>query len=163
MVDQMLGGLFGGPDADRMRSQARDFVSRYEQGAPHEGYTNDEVAERFRTVSGRMSDDDMRQAARESLQRMPREQRREFRRMMRERGARFDRDDDDDVDSMAQATQRFMKEDQQGGGGILGGLFGGGGQAPGQQQEGNLLDNPAVKAAMAGMAAFAMKKVLDSR
>jgi len=169
----MLGGLFGGPDSDRMRSQAQDFVGRYETGQPHEGYTNDEVAERFRQVSGNMSDDDMREAARESLKRMSPEQRREYKKAMRQRGARgFDRDDDnDDPEILAQATQGFMKEqpDQGDGiGGFLGGMFGGGNDQPAQRQvpqqdQGSMLDNPAVKAAAAGMAAFAMKKMMDSR
>ncbi len=174
MVEGMLGGLFGGPDSDRVRSQAQDFVGRYETGQPHEGYTNDEVADRFRQVSGHMSDDDMREAARESLKRMSPEQRREYKHAMRKQGAPgFDRDDNDDPDVLAQATQGFMKQQpDQGGGGIggfLGGMFGGGNEpaqrkVPQQQQDqGSMLDNPAVKAAMAGMAAFAMKKMMDNR
>lgn len=174
MVEGMLGGLFGGPDSDRMRSQARDFVGRYETGQPHEGYSDDEVVERFRQVSGQLSDDDMREAARESFKRMSPEQRREYKRAMRQRGARqFDQDDDnDDPDILAQKTQRFMKEQpqQEGGlGGLLGGLFGGGdasqpqAQAQQRDQGGSMLENPAVKAAMAGMAAFAMKKLLDQQ
>lgn len=166
MVDSMLGGLFGGPDGDRMRSQARDFVGRYETGAPHEGYDRDEVLDRFRTARGAVNDDDMRDAARQSFGRMDREQRREFKRAMRQRGASGFDDDDDDPEVMAQATQRFMKESpaDQGGGGLFGGLFGGGGgSARPAQQDNDLMDNPAVKAAMAGMAAFAMKKILDNR
>jgi hypothetical protein len=169
----MLGGLFGGPDGDRVRSQARDFVSRYEQGAPHEGYTRDEVLERFQTARGAVGDDDMRDAARQAFQRMSPDQRREYKRAMRQRGVQgFERDDDgDDPEILAQATQRFMKESpqqEQGGlGGLFGGLFGGGQSeqrpAPQQQNNDDFLDNPAVKAAMAGMAAFAMKKVLDNR
>ena len=172
MVQGMLGGLFGGPDADRMRSQAQDFVGRYETGQPHEGYSSDEVMDRFRQVSGHMSEDDMREAARESFRRMSPEQRREYKRAMRQRGARgFDRDDDnDDPDVLAQMTQGYMREQpqQEGGlGGLLGGLFGGGQSSQPQAQQpdqgGSMLDNPAVKAAMAGMAAFAMKKMLDQR
>ena len=171
MVDGLLGGLFGGPDSDRMRSQAQDFVGRYETGQPHEGYTNDEVMERFRQVRGQMNDDDMREAARQSFSRMSPDQRREYKRAMRQEGARgFDRDDDnDDPDILAQATQGFMKEQpNQGGGlgGMLGGLFGQD-QSPQrqlqQQDQGSMMDNPAVKAAMAGMAAFAMKKMMDNR
>lgn len=170
MVEGMLGGLFGGPDSDRMRSQAQDFVGRYERGQPHEGYDNDEVMERFRQVSGHMGDDDMREAARQSFSRMSPDQRREYKRAMRQRGAGGFDDDNDDPDVLAQATQGFMKgqPDQGGGiGGFLGGMFGGGNdssqrQMP-QQDQGSMMDNPAVKAAMAGMAAFAMKKMMDSR
>lgn len=173
MVDNMLGGLFGGPDDDRVRSQAKDFVSRYEQGAPHEGYGRDEVLDNFRRASQAVGDDDMRDAAREAFRRMSPEQRREYKRAMRQRGARgFDRDDDgDDPEVLAQATQTFMKErpaqaQDAGGGGLFGGLFGGGHEqqpAAHQQQDNDFFDNPAVKAAMAGMAAFAMKKILDNR
>ncbi len=174
MVDSMLGGLFGGPDGDRVRSQAKDFVSRYEQGQPHEGLERDEVLANFRRASESVGDDDMRDAAREAFRRMSPEQRREYRKAMRQRNARgFERDDDDDdPDVLAQATQTFMKErpaqqDAGGGGGLFGGLFGGGNDQPEaqaqQQQQDDFFDNPAVKAAMAGMAAFAMKKILDNR
>ncbi len=173
MVDNMLGGLFGGPDDDRVRSQARDFVNRYEQGQPHEGYGRDEVLDNFNRASQAVGDDDMRDAAREAFKRMSPEQRREYKRAMRQRGARgFERDDDnDDPEVLAQSTQTFMKErpaqQDSGGGGLFGGLFGGGQDqqrsSTQPQQQDDFLDNPAVKAAMAGMAAFAMKKVLDKR
>lgn len=173
MVDNMLGGLFGGPDDDRVRSQARDFVSRYEQGQPQEGYGRDEVLDNFNRASQAVGDDDMRDAAREAFKRMSPEQRREYKRAMRQRGARgFERDDDnDDPEVLAQSTQTFMKErsaqQDSGGGGLFGGLFGGGQDeqrsSTQPQQQDDFLDNPAVKAAMAGMAAFAMKKVLDKR
>lgn len=174
MVEGMLGGLFGGPDDDRVRSQAQDFVSRYDSGPPQEGYSNDEVRDRFKQVYGRVNDADMQDAARESFRRMSPEQRKEYRRAMRQHGARqFDgNDNNDDPDVLAQATQGFMKEQpQQSGGGLggmLSGLFGDHelNQPQVQQRQaqgGSMLENPAVKAAMAGMAAFAMKKMMDQR
>jgi hypothetical protein len=50
-------------------------------------------------------------------------------------------------------------------GGLLGGLTGGGQQSGAQAQggAGNLLDNPIAKAALAGIAAMAMKRVMGGR
>ena len=86
MVDQLLGGLFGGQDDDdddRRRSRARDFVSRYEQGPPHEGYDDDEVFHNYRSVEGRLSPQEYEEVAAEAFGRMPAEQRREMRRIRR--------------------------------------------------------------------------------
>ncbi|MCC6312866.1 MAG: hypothetical protein IT337_02545 [Thermomicrobiales bacterium] len=176
MVDQMLGGLFGGPDSDRVRSQAQDFVTRYNQGQPHEGYDNQEVVNQFRNAARNAQPQDMENAATEAFSRMPREQRREYRRAMRQRGYRqFQGDDNDDPRVLAQQTQGFMKEqaEQHPGGieGFLGNLFGhGNANQPATQQtqaqpqeQGSILDNTAVKAAMAGMAAFALKQMMDKQ
>lgn len=177
MVDSLLGGLFGGPDGDRVRAKAQDFSSRYDKGAPEEGYSNDEVLDQFRSSFGQLNPDQQREATEQALQRMSPEQRKEYRRAMRQqqRGAtqHFSQDDHDDPRIAAQETQSFMKdasENQSGGlGGMLGNLFGGGGASQQQahavpvQEQGSMLDNPAVKAAMAGMAAFAVKKIMDQR
>jgi hypothetical protein len=174
MVDQLLGGLFGGQDDDdddRRRSRARDFVSRYEQGPPHEGYDDDEVLHNYRSVEGRLSPQEYEEAAAEAFNRMPAEQRREMRRMMKERsGGRFDVDNDDPRE-LARMTSRFREQDSSGGGlaGLLG--FGGGGGGGGDLLSasgrgggsgglGDLMSNPVAKAAMAGVAAIAMKKMI---
>lgn len=164
MVDKMLGGLFGGPDQDRMRSQAKDFVSRYEQGPPEHGYEAPEVQDHFKTVGRHMSPEDVQDAAREAFRRMSPEQRRAYKNAMRERGmSQFQAipDENDDPDILAEQTQKFMKEEAEKKGGFdgsVGSLFG---EEPGKGS--NMLDNPAVKAAFAGMAAFAFKKFLDSQ
>ncbi len=181
MVDSMLGGLFGGPDGDRVRAKAQDFSSRYDKGAPEEGYSNDEVLDQFKSAFGQLNPEQQKEATEQAMQRMAPEQRKEYRRAMRQqqRGTNqhFSQDDHDDPKVAAQETQSFMKdasENEQGGlGGMLGNLFGGGSgtqhqaqaQSPAQAvpapDQGSMLDNPAVKAAMAGMAAFAVKKILE--
>ena len=172
MVDQLLGGLFGGQDDDDddvRRSRARDFVSRYEQGPPHEGYSDEEVLRNYRTVSRRLSPQEYEEAASEAFGRMSPDERRQFRRMMKERsGGRFNVDSDDPRD-LARTTSRFQQEDSGGGG--LASLFGFGGDDDGGRgdlvsaargdQGGGLLDSPVAKAALAGVAAVAMKKMLD--
>lgn len=43
-MDEILRNLFGGQeDEDHERRRARDFVNRYEQGSPAEGYSYEEV------------------------------------------------------------------------------------------------------------------------
>ena len=74
---------------------------------------------------------------------------------------------------LAQAASRYRQEEPSSGG--LASLFGFGGGGDDQPQKrgglldakrdegGDLLDNPLAKAALAGVAAFAVKKFLDSR
>ncbi len=177
MVDQLLGGLFGGQDDDddTRRSRARDFVSRYEQGRPEEGYDDDEVYQNYRSVSSRLSPEEYEEAAAEAFSRMDPDQRRQMKRMMRERGGlqggQFD-DDNDDPRELARMTSRYRQQDQSGSG--LAGLFGfggGGGATSGDLMSaarggggggglGDLMGNPVAKAAMAGVAAIAMKKMI---
>jgi hypothetical protein len=175
MVDQVLKGLFGGQeeeDDDRRRARARDFVNRYEQGPPSEGYGNDEVLRNYRAVTDRLSPEQYQEAAAESFSRLSKEERRQMRRAMKKKtGGRIDAASDDPRD-LAKAASRFQQEESASGG--LASLFdfGGGGdddQKRGglvdakRDEGGDLLDNPLAKAALAGVAAFAVKKFLDSR
>jgi hypothetical protein len=172
MVDQLVGGLFGGQDADdddARRMRARDFVRRYEQGPPHEGYSDEEVVRNYRAVEGRLSPEEYEEAAAEAFGRLSPQERRRFRRMMKERsGGRFDVGSDDPRE-LARTTARFRQQDP-GGGGLasllgLGGDGGGGGDllsaARGGGGGGGLFESPVAKAALAGVAAIAVKKVMD--
>src|SRR5262245_53863919 len=85
MVDQVLKGLFGGQDTDDdagRRARARDFVNRYEQGAPSEGYGEDEVLRNYHTVTDRLSPQEYEEAANSSFSRLSPEERRRLRRAM---------------------------------------------------------------------------------
>ncbi len=175
MVDQLLGGLFGGQDDEDepvRRRRATDFVQRYEQGPPYAGIGDDEVIQNYRATAGRLSPQEYEEAAAEAFSRLSREERRELRRRLRQqrRAERLD-DDDDDPRSMARELSQYR---QQGSddplGGLLGGLGGmlGGGadrstQASGSQSQGDLLGGPLGKAVLGGVAAFAMKKMMDNR
>ncbi|MFM9108781.1 MAG: hypothetical protein ACKOWF_19010 [Chloroflexota bacterium] len=172
MVDQLLGGLFGGPDGDRMRSQAKDFVSRYDQGPPDQGYEPTEVLDRFKQVGRAMDPTDLQDAAQQSFKQMPPEMRRAYKQAMKQRGVpqfqQLPDDKDDDPSILAEMTRQAMEQqakqqaeaqaESKGKGfdGSVGALLG-------QEGDKSLLDNPAVKAAFAGMAAFAMKKILDQK
>lgn len=167
MVDQLLGGLFGGADDDddnRRQGRARDFVNRYEQGAPHEGYDDDEVVTNFRAVDRNLSQSDFEDAAEQSFGRMSPDDRKQYRRMMKERsGGRFEPGSDDPRE-LARTTSRYRQEES---GGLLG-MFGLGGDdgkrgdvVSGQAGGGGMLDSPVAKAALAGIGAVAMKKMLS--
>ena len=172
MVDQLLGGLFGGQDNDDdeiRRRRATDFVDRYERGAPYEGIDDDEVIQNYRATAGRLSPQEFEEATAESLGRLSREERRELRRRLRQqRGGQVDVDDDDDPRLMARELSQYRQQgsdDPLGGlGGMLGGMFGGGASSQaGSSAGGDLLGGPLGKALMGGVAAFAMKKMMGGR
>lgn len=172
MVDQLLGGLFGGQDDDdddRRKSRARDFVSRYETGSPYEGYEPDEAIHNYRSVEGRLSPEEYEEAAQEAFGRMSPQDRRQVAEMMAQRGGGQFNVTDDPRD-LARMTSRFRQQDQ-GGGGLaslfgLGGGGGGGGdllsaaRGGGGGGMGDLMNNPLAKVALGGIAAMAMKKLM---
>jgi DnaJ-class molecular chaperone len=167
MVDQLLGGLFGGQDQDdepTRRGRARDYVDRYERGA-FDQMSDDEVLHNYRTAAIQLSPDDYEQTAREAFKRMSPEERRELRRYMRERSSdRFDAADDS-PEELARAMRRADDQDQGIGGGLasLFGFGGDGGERRPQEQSGGMLDNPLAKAALAGVAAMAAKRFLSNQ
>ncbi len=188
-MDQMLGGLFGTQDNDddmRRRTHAQDFVSRYETGLPHEGYSDEEAVHNYRQVAGRLSPQQYEEAASETFGRMSKEERRQLRQEMKQRSGGGFMLDNDDPREMARAAAQYRQQDASGGGlaglfgmggqqggmmgggqqgglgGMLGGMLGGqqGGMMGGSQQGGSMLDNPLAKVAMGGIAAMAMKKMM---
>ncbi|CAA9586862.1 MAG: hypothetical protein AVDCRST_MAG19-4971 [uncultured Thermomicrobiales bacterium] len=170
MVDQLLGGLFGAQDDDdddRRRSRARDFVNRYETGRPEEGYSDEEAYQNFRQVAGRLSPQEFEESASETFGRLSPQERRQLKRQMRERGGgRIDlRDDDDDDDprQLARAAARYRDQDEGGLASLFGFGGGGGGDLLSSSRGGGggMLDNPLAKVAMGGIAAMAMKKMIN--
>ncbi len=165
-MDQLLGGLFGGQDDDddnRRRSRADDFISRYEQGPPHEGISPDEVFHNYRQVSQHLSPEQYEQAAEQAFARMSPQERMQFAQMLQQRagGGMGGRDFQlDDPRQLAGLTSRFRQQNQ--GGDLLSmfGMGGGGGRNSGGGL-GDMLDNPIAKAALGGIAAMAMKRMMD--
>jgi len=177
-----LGNLMGGE-----RQGYRDFVDRYEQGAPHADISEEEALNRYREVTPSLSEEDYRLAAREAFYRMSPEERMEFGRLLREEahqqghGDSIDRDHDgpddrfEDPDYLAGVTSRMHAEQPDllsslmggvmrgGGAGLMGGMMGGGMTGgEGASGGGGMLGNPIAKAAIAGIAAMALKKMMGS-
>ncbi len=68
ILDDLLGG------GQRQR-EFQDFVSRYDQGPPSEGYSDQEVMRRYGDVAHAVPDEDYRVATQDALARLsPREQ-----------------------------------------------------------------------------------------
>ena len=176
-MDQLLGGLFGGQDDDDddlRRGRAQDFVSRYEQGPPWDGISPDEAHHNYRQVAGRLSPEEYEEAAAEAFARLSPQDRVQFAQMMQQRaGGQVGGFQTDDPRDLARMTSRFRQQGgQQGGGSFdLGDLFGaggggGGGDLAGARRGdggglGDLMGNPLAKAALGGIAAMAMKRMMD--
>lgn len=161
-----LENLFGGrQEAER---DYRDFVNRYEQGSPHEGYSDEEVYNRYQQVSRQLPPDVYQDSAQEAFSRLSPQERMQFGQYLQQqaRGQNYDFPDlnGDGVDDrfqdpsyLAQTTGRIHQQQPD----LLGQLFGGGAQNFGGGGGGNIFSNPLAKAAMAGIAAMAAKKMMD--
>lgn len=71
MLSQLLGG-------GQSRQQYQDFVNRYDQGAPWDGISDREAADRYQQVAPRLSPDTYQESAEAAFARLTPEQRRQF-------------------------------------------------------------------------------------
>ena len=113
------------------RDKLQDFAQRYDQGQPWEGISDDEAREQHDRVAAQLDDNEYEESARESFQRLEPDQRREVARSL-------EIDETEDPGELASATARVRKE------------------KPDMLRQ--LMGNPAVKGAVAGIAAQAVKK-----
>jgi hypothetical protein len=191
-MDNVLKGLFGsgGETGAPERDKVHDFVNRYEQGDPTEGYSPDEAVQYFQQASQHASPEQMDRAVKESVGRLNPNQRKEFAEMMQQRaGGQVQRpmtdQDPNDLDGFMGGLQGMLGGSGGGSGGLggmLGGLLGGGGgglgsilggddstrQNRGQSGGGggglsDVMGSPVGKAVLAGAAAFAMKELMNKR
>jgi hypothetical protein len=115
------------------RDKLQDFTQRYDQGAPWEGISADEAREQHDQVAAQLDDREYEESARESFQRLDPGQRKEVARSLQV-------GETDDPQELAQATARARKEKP--------------------DMLAQLMGNPALKGAVAGIAANAAKRVL---
>ena len=115
------------------REKLQDFTKRYDQGAPWEGISDDEAKEQHDKVAAEIDDFQYEESAKESFDKLEPEQRREVARSL-------EVDETDDSTELARATNRVRKEKP--------------------DMLGQLMGNPALKGAVAGIAATAAKKFL---
>ena len=159
MLTQILGG-------GQNRQQNQDFVNRYDTGAPWDGISDEEASSRYQQVAPHLSPQMYQESAQEAFSRLTPEQRLQFgqylQQQTRQQGLNIpdlNRDGIDDrlQDSayLAQATGQLQQQQP----GILGDLLGGGGRGGAQ----SMLQSPIAKAALAGIAAMAMKKMMSGR
>lgn len=184
-MTSLLKDLLGDDDQEK-RNQAQDFVSRYEDGPPTDGFSDDEAIHHYHEVAGQLSPEEFQQFATEAFERMSPEQRREFGQMLMQHGTEnglpVSVDDQyDDPRQLARMTSQFQQQPiglaglfgggLSGGGlgGGLGGMLGGlgGGQQYGAFQRqggmGGMMGNPIARAAIGGIAAMAFRQLLGRR
>jgi hypothetical protein len=80
ILDELLTG-------GQREKEYRDFVNRYEQGEPSQGYSDQEVLTRYGEVSHAVSPDQYAQAAQEALGKLSPEERAAFVKMLQDRAA----------------------------------------------------------------------------
>ena len=167
-MDSMLKGLFGGDDDDR-RPNARDFISRYEQGPIDQGYSDEEAYQHYQNVAQHADPETMQRAAEQAFARMDPDQRAQFAQYLQQQGGgRMQGQFGSDPRQLAGMVSQVHRQDpgglaslfggggSSGGGGIgnaLGGVLGGGG--------GGFPGGTLGKVALGGIAAYAMKEMLD--
>ena len=167
----ILGQLFGGGQ----NQDYQDFVNRYHQGPPSEGYDNQEVMHRYQQIAPHLPPGEYQQAAQDALARISPSERQQLGQYLLQ-------------SAQQQGLNVPCMVGQTGGGswqdpGMLAQLFGtlqqqqpglisqllgsalGGGASPYQQSgssggTGNLLSSPIAKAALAGIAAMAAQRFL---
>src|SRR5215475_12483908 len=80
ILEELLAG-------GQRQKEYSDFVNRYEQGHPSEGYSDQEVLKRYGEVSHAVPPDQYAQAAQEALSRLSPEERAAFVKMLQDRAA----------------------------------------------------------------------------
>jgi hypothetical protein len=146
----ILKQVLGNPQT---QSALTDFVTRYNQGPPQEGYTNRETADVYNQVAPHLSPDQYRESAEQAFANMSPEQREQFGQWLQQqaqsRGVSTGAGSQQyqDPGSLARMTTQVHQQQPD----LLSQVLGGGGEA---------LQNPFVKAAVAGVAAMAVQRML---
>ena len=157
----ILGDLLGN---EQLQKQYKDFVKRYEQGDPSEGYSDQEVLKRYGEMSHAVPPDQYAQAAQEALSKLSPEERAAFVKMLQERAAARGvklpgRVASDPKDLGKVLTDLHEKPGQLRD--ILGQVSQPQGQAPGSNPLTDLLTSPQAKAVLAGITAMVAKRVMQ--
>ena len=157
LLQQMLGG-------GQQRQQYQDFTTRYDQGAPWDGISDREAVERYQQVAPQLPPQMYQESAQEAFSRLTPQQRlqlgQHLQQQTRQQGYNIPDLNRDGIDDrlqdpayLARATGQLQQQQP----GILGDLLGGGGGGQG------MLQSPVAKAALAGIAAVAVKKMMSGR
>ncbi len=156
IIDEMLGR---GP----LQDMFRDFVKRYENGHPAEGYSDEEVVERYREVAHAVPPDQYAQAAQEALAKLSPEERAEFVTMLQERartrGVALPPQVGTDPSDLGKVVTDLHQKPGQ-----LRDILSGDSEpraGSGSSQLTGILASPIAKAAMAGIAAMIARRVMQ--
>jgi hypothetical protein len=157
ILDELLGG-------GQRQKEYKDFVNRYEQGAPSEGYSDQEVLKRYGEVAHAVPRDQYAQAAQEALSKLSPEQRAAFVKMLQEqaaaRGVKLPQEVAPEPKELGEVLTDLHETPGQ-----LRDVLGGGNVQPQEQAAGpnpitEILASPMAKAVLAGVAAMVVKRVM---
>ena len=158
ILDELLGG-------GQRQKEFRDFVDRYEQGDPSEGYSDQEVLKRYGDVSHAVPPNQYAQAAHEALDKLSPEQLAVFAKMLQERaaarGVALPRQVAPEPKELGQVLTDLHQKPGQ-----LRDILGAGNTRPKEQAQGSnpiidMLGSPQAKAVLAGIAAMLVKRVMQ--
>jgi hypothetical protein len=178
-IFESLQSLLGGPQQPQRR-EYQEFVRRYDEGPPWAGISDQEAASRYQQVAAQLPPEAYREAAEEAFARLSPQERLQLGRYLqqqaRQRGAAVPDLDRDGIDDrlqdpgyLARATGQLQQRQPDLLGQLLGSALGGGGRQPaggpgaGAGGLGEVLSNPLAKAALAGIAAAALKRAMGGR
>jgi hypothetical protein len=158
ILDELLAG-------GQRQKEYSDFVDRYEQGHPSQGYSDQEVLKRYGEVSHAVPPDQYAQAAQEALGKLSPEERAEFLKMLQERaaerGVKLPGKVASDPKDLGQVLTDLHEKPGQ-----LRDILGPGGAQPQEQAQGSnpitdMLSSPMAKAVLAGITAMVVKRVMQ--
>ena len=159
----LLQRALGSPET---QAEYEDFIDRFKKGSPYDSIDDREAIDRYDRVTPDLSNSDYRDAAAETFDQLSPQERAEFSRWLRTRATAngvqvpdYDLNDDGLDDrlqgspgDLAEVTTRVREQDPN----IFEQVLGKGGT-------GGPLDNPIVKAVVAGIAAMAAQRILGRR
>lgn len=184
LLDELMGG-------GNRQQEYGDFVQRYQQGPPHEGFSDEEAGQRYSEVAGEVDPQTYQDSARDALTNLGPDERSAYASQLHEaaqgQGVNSGWDGQStDPDSLAAMTSNVHQQNPDligsllgggagagglsgllgggGGGGVLGGMLGGGGQPGlGGALGGAGGGNPVMKAVIGGIAAMAAKRMMGGQ
>jgi hypothetical protein len=143
------------------QNEYSDFIKRYEQGHPSEGYSDQEVLKRYGEVSHAVPSDQYAQAAQEALSKLSPEERAAFVKMLQDRaaarGVTLPEDVTPEPKELGDVLTNLHRKPGQ-----LRDMLGGDGaqQASGANPLAEMLSSPMAKAVLAGIATMVVKRVM---
>jgi hypothetical protein len=172
----LLQNLLGG---GQQRQQVQDFVGRYEQGAPWDGISDQEALQNYQRIAPQLPPQLYQESAQEAFARLTPQQRVQLGQFLaqqsRQQGQSFPDFNGDGLDDryqdpryLAQAAGHMQQQqpgllDQLLGGALGGGMGRSNARQAGGSSVGSMLSHPIAKAALAGIAATAAKRMLSGR
>jgi hypothetical protein len=160
MLEQLLG-------AGQQRQEFQDFTQRYDQGPPWQGISEQEAYNRFQQVAPQLPPGMYQQAAQQAFERLDPQQRMQLGQYLQQQAQQQNvafphqggADAFQNSGYLAQVTGQMHQQQPGILGQLLGSALGAGGGSAGQ----SVLDNPIAKAALAGVAAMAVKQLMGNR